>query len=411
MRKRTKLGKKRTSSLRLGAAGRKTIAAATLAVASLVTLAVVQATPAMADPTERYVAVGAEATQDIMNQIGLDLGGNVLGSYNSYLSPSTTHDLLAPVKPDGTQCVFTRPDNSAEGVAALRYSVSSGTGATPPAPAPQPGCVDIARSSAGSGSDASTTGQFIYIPFALDAVAGATGPATGGQVIGGVTTVATSITTADQFTLTDLKTLYAQCGTVTEGGITYWPFQIGVTQPAGTQLIDLYVPQLEFGYWAGQLGFSVQAPPACVQKSVRQGADTGQAVEEDDGTAVATDPDGFVPFSVAEWIGQRNMHDDRRHGAVIHSLNGISPFSNGNPATGALNTSFALTREVYNVVQYSRVVGSGADPGLVSMLAGTNSFVCQDSLQIRALGFALLSSSTTDNCGATTDVLRAFPNG
>jgi phosphate transport system substrate-binding protein len=390
---------------------RKSIAAASLAVLGFAGLAFAQVSPAMADPTEVYVAVGSDTIQDISNQLSVDLGSNTLGSYNA-VNPVTqaAHEVITPVKATtGQPCSFARPNGSGEGVAALRFSVNSGSGAAPPAPQPQANCVDIARSSSGPGTNASTTGVFVYIPFALDAVAGSTGPTAAGT-IGGVNAVATAITQAGSFTLTDLKNLYANCMPITEGGVTYDP----TGNVAADTPIDLYIPQAGSGtrnFWATTLGFNNTTPPTCVHDTIVAGADVGMSVEEHDGTAVATDANGFGPFSVAQWIAQRNGHNDRRHGAQIYSLNGTSPFSNGNPATGSLNTAFPITREVYNVVQFSRVSGSTADPGLVAMLVSTNSFLCQDSLNIKSFGFATLGSTTPDTCGSTASTLRAFANG
>lgn len=401
---------KRKPELHLRGARRKGIAAVSLALLGFTGLALAQVTPAMADPTTVYVAAGSDTIQDIMNQFGLDAGGNTVGSYNA-VNPVTgaAHEIITPVKATtGTNCSFARPNGSGEGVAALRFAVNSASGATPPTPAPQAGCVDIARSSSGPGTNASTTGVFVYVPFALDAVTGATGPASGGT-IGGVTAVATNITQSDLFTKADLTTLYSTCQPVTEGGVTYNPG----TATAGQQQIDLYVPQPGSGtrtFWAGQLNFSATTLPACVHDTIVAGADSGQSVEEHDGTAVATDANGYGPFSISQWIGQRNGHNDRRHGAVVHNINAISPFANGQP-TGNLNTAFPITREVYNVVQFSRISGASADPGLVALLSSTNSLLCQDSLQIHSYGFATLSASTPDTCGAVTSANRAFATG
>jgi hypothetical protein len=369
--------------------------------------AVAQAAPALADPGVSYVAVGSDTIQDVMNQFSSDAAGNEIGSYNA-VNPVTgaTHEVITPAKAGSTpaSCSFTRPNGSTEGVNALRFSINPATTATQLANPPQPGCIDIARSSSGPGTNQNNAGQLVYIPFALDAVTGATGPATAG---GGA--LATNITTADSFTLTDLVNLYTNCQTVTEGGVTYNP-----NTASGSQVqINLYIPQAGSGtrsFWATTLGFNATTPPACVHDTIQAGADAGQPVEEHDGTAFATDPNGYGPFSIAQWISQRNGHNDRRHGAVVHNINAISPFSNGNPATGALNTSFPITREVYNVVQYSRVATGGAnfDPALASLLVGTNSLLCQDSLTIRAYGFAVLGASTTDTCGSIANSLRAF---
>lgn len=402
---------KRKPDLHLRGAKRKGIAAASLAMLGFTGLALAQVTPAMADPTEIYVATGSDTTQDVMNQSAIDSSGNTLGSYNA-VNPVTqaAHEIITPVKATtGVNCSFARPNGSGEGVAALRFSVNPASGATPPTPAPQQGCIDIARSSSDQGSNQSNTGQFVYIPFALDGVTMSTGPATGG-VVGGVTTVATNLTgtSIDAFTKTDLQNLYA-CNNVTVGGVTYNPNTAG----AGQQQVDLYIPQAGSGtrnFWAGQMLINATTPPACVHDTIVAGALTGQIVEEHDGKAVATDPNGFGPFSISQWIGQRNGHNDRRHGAVLHNINGISPFANGLP-TGNLNTAFPITREVFNVVQFSRVSGGSADAGLVALLVGTGSGLCQDSLQIRSYGFGTLSASTPDTCGAVTTAHRAFAAG
>lgn len=389
----------------------RTLVALTTAVVGFTGVIVSQTSPAKADPAVTYVAVGSDTIQDVWNQMTNDLSGNLVGSYNA-VNPvtQTAHEIITPVKATtGTSCSFARPNGSGEGTSALRFSINPATTATPPTPGPQPGCVDIARSSSGPGTNQSNTGGLVYIPFALDAVAGSTGPNTAGT-IGGVAAVATQITTASSFTLTDLKNLYANCTTVTEGGVTYNPN----TATTGQVQINLYIPQSGSGtrnFWASTLGFNATTPPTCVHDHIVAGADTGNSVEEHDGTAVATDPNGFGPFSIAQWISQRNGHNDRRHGAQLYALNGTSPFSNGNPNTGSLNTAFPITREVYNVVQFDRVVNTGDgkfDQNLANLLVGTNSFVCQEATTIITFGFALLGPTATDQCGATTASLRAF---
>lgn len=374
------------------------LAIAGTATLALTGLAVAVPNHAMADPTETYVAVGSDTTENVMDQLGSDLAGNDLGSYDA-VNPVTQAigEVITPSKATTpvNNCSFTRPDGSGQGLAALRKSINPSTAAAQLAAPPQPNCIDISRSSSGLGSNAATTGALVYIPFALDAVGIVTGPTSG--------TGATHITTADQFTKQDLINLYTNCTTVTEGGVTYNPG----TAATGQVQINLYVPQPGSGtlsFWASTLGFSATSLPACVHQSI---VGTTTLVEENDGTAVATDPNGIMPFSIAQWIAQRNGHADRRHGAVEHSLNGVSPF-NGTAASGTLNTSFPINREVYNIVQFSRVSGSTADQGLVSMLVGPNSFLCQDSFTITGYGFGLLGSTTTDTCGSIANSLRAF---
>jgi ABC-type phosphate transport system substrate-binding protein len=390
-------------------------------------IAIAQTTPAVADPTVTLVAVGSDTVQDVYNQFALDAGGNLLGSYNA-TNPVTNavHEIITPVDGfAGVNCSFARPDGSSEGVANLRLAINpaSTNASAAVAPVAGQGCVDIARSSSGPGTLQSDTGTIVYVPFALDAVGDVTGPAsctsttcpsftadvinatTGAVTTQTVTPSATAITTANDFTLTDLETLYDDCDTVTEGGVTYWPLGSSETKPAGAQQIDLYIPQSGSGtrsFWASTLGFNATTPPACDFDVIQNGPLAGEnaLVEENDGTAYATDPDALGPFSIAQWISQRNGHDDRRHGVVENNIGGVSPFSNGNSSTGALNSSFPITRDVYSVVSYARVTTT-TDPlyGLLNSANGAGAFLCSDASQILSYGFALLST-----CG---DVLTA----
>jgi hypothetical protein len=390
-------------------------------------LVITQSTPAFADPTEQLVAVGSDTIQDVYNQFSLDLGGNALGSYNA-TNPVTgaAAENITPVDGSaGKNCSFARPNGSGPGLGALENAIGGATsGGT--APLPAAGCVDIARSSAGPNTSGPATGNYTgsnaiqFVPFALDAVTGAIGPATGGVAFNAptgdaagdtiaTTTVATQLPAAvNTFTLADLTNLYKNCTTVTEGGITFWPFQPG-TQPANTTRIDLYIPQLGSGtekFWASTLGFTAASPPNCVNNTIVNGAlapandgNVTVSVEEHDGTDVATDPIGYTPFSIAQWIAQNNGHNDRRHGAVLQDINNIAPTN----AAGHLNTSFPVTRDVYSVVSLARLQNA-SDP-LHNLLDGTGSTVCQDSGQIISYGFATLGAA----CGEILPALTASP--
>jgi phosphate transport system substrate-binding protein len=411
--------------IRLPRAKLKTLLAAGAATVGFASLAIAQAGPAAADPTLVYVANGSDTIQDVMNQYSVDLAGNELGSYNAVdpVTATNVHAIITPVKGANAthpaiSCSYTRPNGSTEGLNALRKSINPSTTATQLASPPQQGCIDIGRSSSGPGANASTNGGLVYIPFAVDAVGGSVGPATGG-VVGGVTTVATAITQANLFTLTDLKNLYANCTNVTEGGVTYNPN----TATAGQTQINLYVPQPGSGtrnFWASTLGFNNTTLPACVHDHIVAGAQTGLAVEEHDGTAVATDANGFGPFSVAQFISQRNGHDDRRHGVQLTNVGGIFPCSNNTSCAtnGSLNVNFPITREVYNIVEACRVDATAPiqtgltcsiDPALQSLLVGGNSSLCQDVLTLINYGFAPLPSpNLPDSCGSIATSLRAF---
>jgi phosphate transport system substrate-binding protein len=271
---------------------------------------------------------------------------------------------------------------------------------TTPAPLPGPGCVDIARAS----SKAATTSQdpaglLVYIPYALDDVAVTTGGTT-------------NIAHADGFSVAQLQSLY-NCNAVTVGGVTYDGNNPVLT--TGNQHVNLYIPQSGSGtrnFWATTMGISNTTLPACVHDVIQAGPNATQAVEEHDGTAYQSDPDGFGPFSVAQWIAQSNGINDRRHGAVLHNLattaaptTPISPFT----ASGTLNPAYPISREVYNVVQFSSVSGASADPNLVSLLVGPTSFLCSHPGTILHFGFGLLNSSPLGHtCGAVASDLRAF---
>jgi hypothetical protein len=428
----------------------RALLASGVALAGFSGLAFAQVSPAMADPTTTLVAVGSDTVQDVYNQFALDLtGSNLLGSYNA-INPVTNaaQEIITPSDgTSGASCSFQRPNGSGAGVAALQVSVNPattypGVTALTGTQIPQPGCVDIARSSSGVAQQ-SNTGALVWIPFATDAVAGATGTVgttpganngatyqytyTEANTIGTTNIqntvtaqpVFTNITHANLFTEVDLLNLYANCATVTEGGVTYNPG----TATTGQQQIDLYIPQSGSGtakFWAKTLGgFSLSTLPACVHQTIVGGplatATGGVPVEEHNGTPVATDPNGFAPFSIAQWIAQSNNHNDRRHTAVVLPLEActtpltVTSTCSGAPVvpyTGtapnlALNASFPITRPVYSVVSYARVTNT-SDP-LYSFLnaASVQDTLCNDFGAISGYGFAANAS-----CGAVLTANR-----
>jgi phosphate transport system substrate-binding protein len=343
------------------------------------------------------------------------------------------HEVVAGAKEarnaDGTlnpvgvpaQFSFDRPNGSGEGQAALRLSINPASSAAVPGGAnpPQQNSIDIARSSNGPGSNASTSGQLIFIPFALDAVTGSTGSTAATITVPGTTTTVNTPASNVQganFTLSQLQALYAN-GTpeTATNGVTYAPTGGPSGLPAGDVAIDLYVPQSGSGtrtFWGTTLGFNTTTLPAWVFDHIQSdGGNTvsqfvGQSIEQNDGTAVTVDPNGFDPFSVADYISQSAGHNPHFHQAVLTTVNGVQPV-----VGGVLNTSFPITREVYNVVAYDRVVNTGDghfDAQLAKLFVGGTSTLCRDSGAITRYGFALLGASTTDTCGSTAATLRAF---
>ena len=395
-------------------------------------MAVAQSAPAHADPTQTLVVVGSDTIQDVWNGLATTVGGNLVGSYNATNPVSgAINEIITPA--DGTSgksCSFSRPNGSGQGVAALRLSLnqSSANAGSFVGTKPGLGCVDIARSSSGPDIvDTNTAVDIQYIPFALDAVTGATGPATCAGTsdncaafnadLGNGSTLSTSpvptqITQANLFTEADLHTLY-NCGTATEGGVTYWPFGSPTAQPAGSQVIDLYQPQPGSGtrkFWEGSTAINYPDASPCVHDHIIGGAlapandgNVSVPVEEHDGTAVATDPLGYGPFSIAQYISQQNpTHNPRIHDAVLQNISGISPFTGG-VISGGLNTSFPITRNVYNVVSLARVTNTSDK--LNFLLDGSGSAVCSQKSLIKSYGFATIGAT----CGEIIPSLEAAP--
>jgi hypothetical protein len=444
---------------------------ATLLAAGALTLgmssyaAVLTAGPASADPVCQEVAVGSDTIQDVMNQYALDLGGSALCSYDATdpvtgAIPTSGGPVqisyvkgLNPTEPTGPSCAtYERPDGSSSGLEALQESINPTTTATPAlVPAPALDCVDIGRSS--SGPAVNPAGELTYIPFAEDAVTDAVGPATAGTVqgvFGPVVTVATQITDAGLFTQTDLEDLYASCEPVTVGSpaVTYYPWETGATVPGGDQRIDLYVPQSGSGtlkFWEQTLGIPTTGPlPACDFQIIQQGAyagttpTNGTAVEEHDGLAVATDMDGIMPFSIAQWISQ-SVHTtgdpvdiDRRYGAqlqdVVVGTTQVAPYTTSASGALKLNGAFPFNRLVYNIVEGCRVdstdpnVPSGivvngvtqtcsVDSFLQGMLVGQGGSLCSDLVTIANYGFDPLfnNPNETATCGLDTSAFYAVP--
>ena len=370
--------------------------------------------PAAADPTTTYVGVGSDTIQDVMNGISVRVGLGVVGSWDA-VDPATgvAGGLINP-KPG---CVMTRPNGSGAGVSALRASINPATGSPPPGTPPSQGCVDFARSSSGPTVDAN--GLLVYIPFALDAVTSATGPATSFGSPDPAT--ATELVDADQFTKANLVTLYS-CNTITVNNKVYDPRTGAVDNPGATPpviAVHVRLPQLNSGtrnFWAGQMGINATTPPSCVLDTYTDGTGS-HAVEEHNGAVFAADPNALGPFSVAQFISQTNGHNPRLHHVAIHSLGTDNPTTE-NPTTGnppTLNKQFQITRQVYNVAYRYRVIlttghESEFDAGLASLFVGAGSRTCTNGITITSFGFATLAGAPLGhNCGDSDSSLWGVP--
>jgi hypothetical protein len=440
--------------------------------------ALIVAGPASADPAPQFVQVGSDTTENMMDYFAGQAGGGTLGSYDA-VNPLTQiageNITGGPALGGGAQelCSFTRPNGSGQGFKSLDLSYNPGTSLTTGlANNPQPGCIALSRSSGGAGSVASTGpgssetsapfGNFVYIPFGIDAVTYATGPTSATSVttqcaqgttgctgvqngIGTITFTAgpTSISQSADFSVSQLQTLYGSCSSVTVGGTTYNPVgtsfaftatsaspavftasgssytagtgvvlsgsslpggftagtQYFVVSPSGTSFelaatpggtainsssagsgtvtgpgnIDLYAPQNGSGtlsFWETTMGVSGVQP--CWHQTIIAGPAAGIQVEEHDGSALASDPNGIAPISIAKWIGMSNgvIVPDVRHGDVLQSITvsgtPVAPISGGSMnVSGCLtgthfvqSACFPVTREVFNVVDYYEVTNT-----------------------------------------------------
>lgn len=282
--------------------------------------------------------VGSDTTQDVVNGLSdvvTDAGGTkLIGSYNA------TGGGTIQTK-STSACSFARPNGSGAGRNALLKSLTPGDSTF--------GCLDFARSSS-LNLAATPSGQGLtYIPFAVDAVTYA---------------VASGSTIPKNLTKADLTAIYT-CQVPS------------IPKP--------FLPQAGSGtraFWLAQLGLTETTKGACVTDVTASGA----SIQEHDGR-VLTAPDQIVPISVAQFIAQSfGVITDVRGSAQLGSIDGVPPI--------ALNTSFGVKRDVYNVVPTARL---GAAP-TQEVFVGPNSKVCAASGTIQRYGFGV-----NPNCGATTN--------
>lgn len=347
---------------------------------------------AQADPAttvhRSLVGVGSDTTQDVLNGLANGTGtgqildpsapagsdGKLIASYDATPQPSTI-----TTRATGTVCSgINRPDGSGAGVNALRADISAASH-----------CLDFARSSSAPNS----TGQFTFIPFAIDAVTAAV--KTGSTLPANLTFSATANTNALKAGF-DLNRVYNCLDT--SGN----PLAAGTFPTINGITVHPLLPQAGSGtrkFWAATLGFSPNAPlPSCVSDVAKNGA----AVQEHNGNALqrtiaADSSEDIMPFSIAQHIAQgRSLPGvtDRRNGALLETVNSVQPLSGGN-----LNTSFPIHREVFNVIQTTRLT----ETKIKTAFVGATSKVCTSKYNattsyINEYGFG----TDTANCGNTT---------
>ena len=371
---------------------------ATLAVAGL-TIGV--SASAFADPAipgplpyRTLVAAGSDTIQDVSNGFAaaaLDSYGypSVLGSYDA------TGTAQIQTRSGGQS--FVRPNGSTNGLRALRASMDpdnylwNGVEVG--------GQVDIARSS--SAPPQTTPAEVSYIPFAVDAVTWAHSPS---FPIGSIP-LGTSVgqdTDGDGIRDLTLMNIFGydsgSTATITleSTGVPVTTKTVGI-QGSGAQIIP-FIPQAGSGtrsFWQGKVGGTFSL---LTSDTFTDGTGTGtNDVQEHDGSVTAEIPNAVVPFSIAQYIAQGNSIEgvtDRRHGAVLGSINSVAPVTGG-----VLNTSFPIKRNVYFVASTERLTSEPSNPddaALVKFLLGTGSgdspWVCDMTDTITEYGFGLMST-------------------
>jgi ABC-type phosphate transport system substrate-binding protein len=348
----------RRTKLRLGVAA--------LALCTVATTGVISASADPTAPTFRTLSgVGSDTIQDIDN--GLSTVIPALGSYDA------TGSATIVTKSGGVS--YARPNGSGAGLNALSDSAQGGTHLFNGVDIT--GQVDFARSSSGpSGSGTALT----YIPFAKDAVTFAVNAASDFPRDIAVGSASQDATTPAPFTL---RNIY-RC-TVT----TY-------TSGAGDDItIRPLLPQQNSGtrkFWLSTIGLTEAQVAGCA-------TDLSNTVEEHNGTFV-TGPGDIVPFSIAQFIAQGNWSTlpsavlERRGNIDLGQISGVKPYNVTIGSGAVLNTSFPVTRNVYNVVQTSRL----AESAIAATFVGSSSAVCSNATLIKKYGFGTLGSA----CGSTT---------
>jgi hypothetical protein len=357
-----------TRTRRSGWLGHRATRLKSLAVVGAITLgfagaALVAAGPASADPSFQFVQVGSDTTQYLMDAYANALGGSIIGEYDA-VNPvtQTANEAITPeiasatVAGAGSNCSFTRPNGSGGGYKAMSFAFTVTPANTGPTTTlgqngtpPQAGCISIVRSSsppgsvnttAGNPGSSLTNGNFVYIPYAVDAVTyatGATAPVsqttqcvaalntscttnvgTNGNPagIGNITftPTATAIPQTLNLSVAQLTTLYGQCLPVTVGTTTLNPgtsfsftMNSAVGSPAvfttatssslaaGTQ-VTLEGGSLPPGFNAQSVYFVASTPAPTATTFALAATPTGTAINV---TATTADPTGSGSGTVA----------------------------------------------------------------------------------------------------------------
>jgi ABC-type phosphate transport system substrate-binding protein len=378
-------------------------------VASVATVAVFAAGPALADPAKTprpqdIVTVGANTTQSLFDQLSVSYNKTVTTSATRLYTYDTTGSTDITPKTGCTPIV--RPNGSGAGKTALEQSQSltSGTG----------WCVDFARSASNrSASDpACATSGICYVDLAGDAV--------------DWTTTANSDAPAS-LTVAQLQKIY-------ECSVTNWSKVGGKSAP-----IEAFLPQTQSGvrtFFLAAIG--VTTPGSCVSDGATSQFPAGTIQENEGQDPVLNSPEAIFPYSVADWISQayrsaactsgcggtvsdnpvcapsgaENKYGCNLTGALttLGEIQGTKPTTPWPPPaqpvppkvndTVKISTHFDVTfqRIIFDIVRY----GTSANPipGYLQPILGPTGYACSTAgvKYIKDYGFLALSSGE-NACG------------
>jgi len=370
----------RNTKLRLGAVA--SLAIGVMAFGALPA----SADPIAPNPFPSLVIVGSDTTQDVMAGLST-LNPAVLGSWDAFGGGNIQTRASGP-----TVSPFKRPNGSTDGLFALSMASAANT----------PvfnnlyngvnilGEVDIARSSSRP-STTPGTGVLTFIPFAIDAMSYAYNAASsfpGDVPLGNAASDLPIPGTSPARFAFNLRNIY-NCRVTTY-----------VDRAGNDQTIQPLIPQTGSGtrsYWITTMAIPTGAGttfPACV-------SDLGNTVQEHDGRFL-TGLHQIVGYSIAQYIAQgrhtqitQTSVQERKGNAVLGRVGTANPFTLSG-STLTLNASFPIQRQVFNVVETTRL----GEPAIAAALVGPTSTFCTaaGTAIIQSYGFA----PDPTNCGTTT---------
>lgn len=321
------------------------VVAGSAALASVVGAGTAFADPSFTPSKTDIAGVGSNTTQGVMNAYATAYNATKpasrLASWDATPQPSNI------VTKSGCAAI-PRPNGSSAGITALLNDKT--------------GCIDFARSSRKKKTDG-TESSLAFFAFARDGVTWVHIPVTSGTA-----------KTPTNLTDAQLKSIYT-CS------VTNWN-KISSSLPSNT--IKAYLPQAGSGtraFFETAIGITDAQVGSCVN----------QTIEENTGTALAGSTTAVAPYSIADWIAQKNKKvSDVRGGTVLGEINGVMPLT----ASGTLNTSFPANhlRLVYNVVKTS----GGVVSSKYTALFGSTGYLCKNQSIATSYGFASLGGA----CGS-----------